>query len=84
MDVLITGSTGMVGKSVINECIKDDRIGKIYLVNRVPVNLKSSKISEFILDDFLKMGELKNKINHCDACFHCMGITSFGQKSDYY
>ena len=84
MDVLITGSTGMVGKSVLNECIKDDRIGKIYLVNRVPVNLKSSKISEFILDDFLKMGELKNKINHCDACFHCMGITSFGQKSDYY
>ena len=84
MDVLITGSTGMVGKSVLYECIKDDRIRKIYLVNRVPVNLKSSKISEFILDDFLKMGELKNKINHCDACFHCMGITSFGQKSDYY
>ena len=84
MDVLITGSTGMVGKSVLNECIKDDRIEKIYLVNRIPVNLKSSKIYEFILDDFLKMGELKNKINHCDACFHCMGITSFGQKSDYY
>ena len=84
MDVLITGSTGMVGKSVLNECINDDRIEKIYLVNRVPVNLKSSKVYEFILDDFLKMGELKNKISHCDACFHCMGITSFGQKSDYY
>jgi len=84
MDVLITGSTGMVGKSVLNECINDDRIGKIYLINRVPVNLKSSKVSEFILDNFLKMGELKNKISHCDACFHCMGITSFGQKSDYY
>ena len=84
MDVLITGSTGMVGKSVLNECINDNRISKIYLINRVPVNLKSSKVYEFILDDFLKMGELKNKINHCDACFHCMGITSFGQKSDYY
>ena len=55
MDVLITGSTGMVGKSVLNECINDDRIGKIYLINRVPVNLKSSKVSEFILDNFLKM-----------------------------
>ena len=61
MNVLITGSTGMVGKSVLNECIKDDRIGKIYLINRVPVNLKSSKVSEFILDNFLKMGELKNE-----------------------
>ena len=28
MDVLITGSTGMVGKSVLHECIKDDRTSK--------------------------------------------------------
>ena len=84
MDVLITGSTGMVGKSVLNECINDNRIGKIYLINRAPVNLKSSKISEFILDDFLKIRELKNTISNCDACFHCMGITSFGQNSNYY
>ena len=84
MNVLITGSTGMVGKSVLNECINDDRIKNIYLINRIPSDLKSSKISEFILANFLELGKLKNKINHCDACFHCMGITSFGHKSDYY
>ena len=84
MDVLITGSTGMVGKSVLNECINDNRIGKIYLINRTPVDLKSSKVSEFILDDFLKIRELKNEISYFDACFHCMGITSFGHNSDYY
>ena len=32
------------------------------MINRAPVNLKSSKISEFILDDFLKIRELKNTI----------------------
>jgi len=84
MDVLITGSTGMVGKSVLHECIKDNRVDNIYLINRIPIKLKSSKISEFILQDFLNVSELKNKINNCDACFHCMGITSFGQKADYY
>ena len=84
MDVLITGSTGMVGKSVLQECIKDKRVKNIYLINRIPVNLKSPKISEFILTDFLKVGEIKNKIKNCDACYHCMGITSFGQKSEYY
>ena len=84
MDVLITGSTGMVGKSVLHECIKDNRVDNIYLINRIPVKLKSSKISEFILQDFLNVSELKNRINNCDACFHCMGITSFGQKADYY
>ena len=55
MTVLITGSTGMVGKSVLYECIKDKRVEKIYLLNRIPTDLKSSKISEFILDDFLKL-----------------------------
>ena len=55
MTVLITGSTGMVGKSVLLQCINDDRVKKIYLLNRIPTDLKSSKISEFIMDDFLKL-----------------------------
>ena len=84
MDVLITGSTGMVGKSVLQECVNDKRVKNIYLINRLPVNLKSPKISEFIISDFLKVGEVKKKIKNCDACFHCMGITSFGQNSQYY
>lgn len=84
VDVLITGATGMVGKSVLLECIRDNRVKNIYLVNRVPVNIKSPKIIEFIVDDFLKVGDLKRKIKNCDACFHCMGITSFGQNSNYY
>ena len=45
MDILITGSTGMVGRSVLNECIKDKRVDKIYLINRVPIKIKSPKIS---------------------------------------
>ena len=84
VDVLITGATGMVGKSVLLECIRDNRVKNIYLVNRVTVNIKSPKIIEFIVDDFLKVGDLKKKIKNCDACFHCMGITSFGQNSNYY
>ena len=49
MDVLITGSTGMVGKSVLQECINDKRVNTIYLINRTSVDLKSPKISEFII-----------------------------------
>ena len=29
MDVVITGSTGMVGKSILDQCIKDDRVKNI-------------------------------------------------------
>ena len=84
MDVLITGSTGMVGKSVLYECIKDDRINKIYLINRSSNGIKSLKISELIIKDFLSVKNIKSKIKNLDACFHCMGITSFGHNKKYY
>ena len=84
MDVLITGSSGMVGKSVLYECIKDDRINKIYLINRSESGIKNPKISELVIKDFLLVKNLKSKIKGCDACFHCMGITSFGHNKKYY
>ena len=84
MDVVITGSTGMVGKSILYECIKDNRVNKIFLISRSPLGFKNPKIKELILDDFLKVLELKNEIKSCDACFHCMGITSFGHNAKYY
>ena len=84
MDVLITGSSGMVGKSVLYECIKDDRINKIYLINRSYSRITNSKISELVIKDFSLVKNLKSKIKGCDACFHCMGITSFGHNKKYY
>ena len=74
----------MVGKSVLYQCIRDNRVKNIVLINRLPLDLKNEKITELIIEDFLNIGELKSKINNCDACYHCMGITSFGQNSDYY
>jgi hypothetical protein len=84
MDVVITGSTGMVGKSILDQCINDDRVKKIFLISRSSLGLKNSKIFEFVIDDFLQARELKTKIKSCDACFHCMGITSFGHNKKYY
>ena len=52
--------------------------------HNVYVQKSAGKGSGYSDKDFLNIGELKSKINNCDACFHCMGITSFGQKSDYY
>jgi len=48
------------------------------------LKIKNPKVSELIISDFLKVKELKKNIKNCNACFHCMGITSFGQSSEYY
>ena len=48
MHVLITGSTGMVGKSVLIECLEHKRVKKITVINRSSLGLKDSKIKEII------------------------------------
>jgi len=39
MRVIITGSTGMVGKGVLFQCMEDDRIKEILLINRTSLNM---------------------------------------------
>lgn len=52
MKVIITGSTGMVGKGVLLECLDDDRISAVLLVNRSRIDIKHPKIKEIILKDY--------------------------------
>jgi nucleoside-diphosphate-sugar epimerase len=84
MHILITGSTGMVGKSVLIECLEHKNVKKITLINRSSLGLKDSKINEIIHKDFLNLRSIKPKIESYDACFHCMGVSSIGMKEDRY
>ena len=51
MKVIITGSTGMVGKGVLIQCLEDNRIKKILLVNRTSIKLnnKFKSFKDFLL-----------------------------------
>ena len=51
-NVLITGSTGMVGKSVLLECLESDKIDGVTAINRVSVGLEHPKMKEVLLKDF--------------------------------
>ena len=83
-NVLITGTTGMVGKGILLECLKSSSIQKITLVNRSPVNIKDPKIREIILKDFMEIETIENQLENIDACFHCMGVSSLGMNEAQY
>ena len=51
-NVIITGSTGMVGKSVLLECIEHPSIEKILLINRSSLNFNHPKVNEILLSNF--------------------------------
>lgn len=80
---LIFGATGLVGKKLVEQLIKDQSYSKIKVANRTSQNYDNSKIEESIID----FSELDNweklfKVNHV---FICLGTTikNAGSKSAF-
>ena len=84
MKVIITGSTGMVGKGVLLECIDDTTVENILLINRSPIDISNPKIKEIIQKDFTDFSTIQNEFTGYDACFHCMGVSSAGISEEAY
>ncbi|MVZ66475.1 NAD-dependent epimerase/dehydratase family protein [Sphingobacterium sp. DK4209] len=82
--VLITGATGMVGEGVLQECLQNDQVEKILLINRKSSGYQDSKIEEVLIDDFFDLTAIQNIVKGYDACFFCLGISSIGMnEADY-
>lgn len=84
LKVIITGSTGMVWKGVLLECIDSADVEQILVVNRSPVGITHPKLKEIIHKDFFEWGNLRNQLEGYNACFFCMGVSSVGMnEADY-
>jgi hypothetical protein len=75
MKVIITGSTGMIGKGVLLECLASDLVAEVLLINRSPIDIKHPKIKELLSKDWLSITPGSEKLKGYDACFFCMGAT---------
>jgi uncharacterized protein YbjT (DUF2867 family) len=82
--VIITGSTGMVGKGVLLECLEHPQIEKVLVINRSSLNMRHPKLQEVLLSDFTKAAEIKNQLKGYDGCFHCMGVSSIGMNEETF
>lgn len=84
MKIIITGSTGMVGKAVLLECIDDTRVTDVLLINRSPIDLSHSKVKEVIHKDFMDFTTIQDQLIGYDLCCHCMGVSSAGMSEEQY
>lgn len=82
--VLVTGSTGMVGKAVLLECLEDNQIAEVILINRSTIGYSHPKIKELLLSDFTQIAALETEIGLVDACFHSMGVSSVGLSEEQF
>jgi nucleoside-diphosphate-sugar epimerase len=84
LKVIITGTTGMVGEGVLQECILNPDVEKILLINRRPGGYSDSKITEIIHKDFFDISQIENQLSGYNACFFCLGVSSVGMKEPEY
>lgn len=84
MKVIITGSTGMVGKGVLLECLDHPAIEAVLVVNRRTVGMTHPKLREIIHNDFFNWSPIRDQLAGYDACLFCLGVTSAGKKEAEY
>jgi len=76
LKVIITGSTGMVGKGVLLECIDSPEVEHILVINRSPVGITHPKLKEVIHKYFFNWSDVREHLEGYNACFFCMGVSS--------
>lgn len=84
MKVIITGSTGMVGRAALIECVESNEIESVLVINRRSINMNHPKLKEVIHSDFLNLDPIKQDLKGYDACFHCMGVSALGLNEEQY
>ncbi len=82
--VIITGTTGMVGEGVLQECIANPEVKNILLINRKPSGYSHPKIEEVIHSDLSDISTIAEKIKGYDACYFCAGVSAIGMSEEQY
>lgn len=78
------GSTGMIGKGVLLECLADPNVESVLVINRQPAGIAHQKLREIIHKDLFDLKPVLNKVKGYDTCFFCLGVSSVGMnKKDY-
>jgi uncharacterized protein YbjT (DUF2867 family) len=84
VDVIIFGATGMVGQGVLRECLNDPEIKRVLVVGRRPTGSRHPKLTEVVHSNLFDLEPIKDQLAGYDACFFCLGVSSFRMKEQDY
>jgi uncharacterized protein YbjT (DUF2867 family) len=84
MKVLIFGATGMVGRGVLLECLRDSEVELVVTLGRTATGIRDGKLREIVHNDLLNYAGMDESLAGFDACFFCLGVASAGMKEADY
>jgi uncharacterized protein YbjT (DUF2867 family) len=84
MDILIFGATGMVGQSVLRECLSASDVKRVVAVGRQSTGILHQRLSEIVTPDLTNLEAHRDRLAPFDACFFCLGVSSVGMNEPDY
>ena len=84
MDVLIFGSTGMVGQRVLRECLGAADVRRVVAVGRKAADTQHARLTNLVTPDLTDLSPISAQLKPFDACFFCLGVSSVGMSEPEY
>lgn len=81
MKAIITGSTGMIGKLILNKCLQSANIQQVVSLVRRPTVQMHAKLTEVVVDNFEDYSNHETVFEGVDIAFFCLGAYT-GQVSN--
>lgn len=78
INVIITGATGMIGESVLDQCLKHPNINKVLVISRRSMGITHPRLTEKVIEDITDISSLNSLLTDYNACFFCIGVSSIG------
>jgi uncharacterized protein YbjT (DUF2867 family) len=73
-NVIITGSTGMIGSIVLRRCLEREDVALVTIINRKKSGIVHPKLKEYVHSDFTNFDTIKDVFSEQDICFYCLGV----------
>ncbi|SAL23132.1 epimerase [Caballeronia humi] len=84
MKVILFGATGMVGQGVLRECLLDADVTEVVTLGRTATGVAHPKLREIVHRDLFDYTTLESDLTGFDACFFCLGVSSFRMSEAEY
>jgi uncharacterized protein YbjT (DUF2867 family) len=84
MNVILFGTTGMVGQGVLRECLLDPGVERALSVTRNSIGKLHPKLRECLQADLFDLSPIEKQLHGYDACFFCLGVSSVGMTEEAY
>ena len=84
MRIILFGATGMVGRGVLRECLRDDGVDGVLAIGRSSTGMTHPKLRALVVGDMFDPSAVAAELRGYDACFFCLGVSAAGMsEADY-